>query len=84
MRRAVSPACPSWMDRLTAVPLAIRNALMFDTFRDGVRLVRGRSILLILLGVSAVFGLYSEGLDRLWTKHLLDNFTLPGGIKSDP
>jgi DHA3 family tetracycline resistance protein-like MFS transporter len=55
---------------------------MFHTFRDGARLVRGRTILLIFLGVSAIYGLSSEGFDRLWAAHILGNFTLPttGGL----
>jgi len=30
-----------------------------------------------VLGIGFVYGLYSEGFDRLWVKHLLDNFQLP-------
>jgi DHA3 family tetracycline resistance protein-like MFS transporter len=52
---------------------------MIHTLRGGLRLVRGRTILLIFLGVSAIHGLYSEGFDRLWTAHLLADFTLPHG-----
>lgn len=68
------------------VPQADRSSwgAMYDTLRDGVRLVRSRSILLILLAVSALAGLYSEGFDRLWTKHILDNFTLPTVDGFDP
>jgi DHA3 family tetracycline resistance protein-like MFS transporter len=33
--------------------------------------------LLIILGIGLFYGLYSEGYDRLWTKHLLETFTLP-------
>jgi hypothetical protein len=31
----------------------------------------------ISVGVGLFFGLYSEGFDRLWVKHLLDRFDLP-------
>ena len=51
---------------------------MWDTLRAGLRLVRGRRVLLVLLGLSAITGLYSEGFDRLWTAHLIDTITLPG------
>jgi DHA3 family tetracycline resistance protein-like MFS transporter len=56
---------------------------MGHTLRGGIRLARLRPILLTLLGISAVFGLYSEGVDRLWTAHLLEDFTFPtlGGLK---
>jgi DHA3 family tetracycline resistance protein-like MFS transporter len=50
---------------------------MADTLRGGVRLVRTRPALLIILGIGLFFGLYSEGYDRLSTKHLLESFTLP-------
>lgn len=51
---------------------------MANTLRAGLRLVRGRGILLIFLMIALVGGLYSEGFDRLWQVHLLRNFTLPG------
>jgi DHA3 family tetracycline resistance protein-like MFS transporter len=47
------------------------------TFRQGVATVRGRPALMRILAIGLIYGLYSEGFDRLWTKHLLDNFTLP-------
>ncbi len=50
---------------------------MAHTFRAGVRLVRGRTVLLTFVGVAIFYGLYSEGLDRLWTAHLLRDYTLP-------
>jgi DHA3 family tetracycline resistance protein-like MFS transporter len=50
---------------------------MSETFRGGVRMVRLRPALLIILGIGLFYGLYSEGYDRLWTKHLLETFTLP-------
>ncbi len=45
--------------------------------RAGLSLVRGRYVLLLVMGIALFYGMYSEGLDRLWTKHLLDHFTLP-------
>jgi DHA3 family tetracycline resistance protein-like MFS transporter len=33
--------------------------------------------LVTVLGVGFFYGLYSEGFDRLWVKHLLDNFEIP-------
>ena len=50
---------------------------MADTFRNGVSLVRGRRVLMLILGISLFFGLSSEPLDRLWEAHLLENFTFP-------
>jgi DHA3 family tetracycline resistance protein-like MFS transporter len=50
---------------------------MGSTFRDGLKLVRGSSLLLILMAVSMVFGSFSEGLDRLWEAHFLTDIGLP-------
>ena len=50
---------------------------MFDTLRDGTRMVRRRPALLTILAIGAVFGAFSEGYDRLGTAHLLENFTFP-------
>ena len=43
----------------------------------GAQMVRTRPLLRVILAVSLVVGLYSEGYDRLWTPHLLENFTFP-------
>ncbi|HLV33760.1 MAG TPA: MFS transporter [Spirillospora sp.] len=53
-------------------------AAMFDTFRDGVRLVRIKPVLIGILAIGVVYGVASEGYDRLWHKHLIDTITLPG------
>ncbi|MBN1284400.1 MAG: MFS transporter [Anaerolineae bacterium] len=50
---------------------------MSDTLRASVGLVRARPVLLTLLGISAIYGMASEGYDRLWTVHMLEDFTLP-------
>jgi DHA3 family tetracycline resistance protein-like MFS transporter len=51
--------------------------LMVKTVRDARDLVRRQPILLLLLAIGLFYGLYSEGFDRLWTPHLLQNFSLP-------
>ena len=62
-----------------------------DTFRDmrrtlkgGLSLVRARPTLLDFALIGLFVGLYSEGYDRLWTAHLLENFTLPDFFGLDP
>jgi len=50
---------------------------MLKTVQDARLLVRRQPIVLALLGTSLVYGLYSEGLDRLWTPYLLENFQAP-------
>jgi MFS transporter, DHA3 family, tetracycline resistance protein len=57
---------------------------MTSTLGAGVSLVRARPILLTILGITAFFGMYNEGFDRLWTPHLLENFTLPALGRLDP
>lgn len=51
--------------------------VMRDTLSAGVTLLRQRPVLRIVLLVELISGLYSEGFDRLWQKHILDNLTLP-------
>lgn len=55
---------PSWKD-------------FSQTFKNGVRVVRTSSVLMAILLVALFFGLYSEGVDRLSTAHLLADFHLP-------
>jgi DHA3 family tetracycline resistance protein-like MFS transporter len=50
---------------------------LISTTRNGVRLIRQRPILPTFLGITAFSGLFSEGYDRLWTAHLLADFSLP-------
>lgn len=56
---------------------------MAGTLREGVRVVRARSILVTILLIGLFYGLYSEGVDRLSTAHLLADFTIPAlaGLK---
>ncbi len=51
---------------------------MVSTFRGGLNMIRLRPALLSILGIGLFYGLYSEGIDRLWVKQFLDHFTLPG------
>jgi DHA3 family tetracycline resistance protein-like MFS transporter len=55
---------------------------MGQTLQSGLQLVRVRPILPAILGITLILGLASEGFDRLWTAHILENFTLPalGGL----
>jgi DHA3 family tetracycline resistance protein-like MFS transporter len=50
---------------------------MWHTFRQGTLAVRSRPRLMNIVFIGLFYGLYSEGFDRLWVKHLLDNFELP-------
>lgn len=50
---------------------------MGDTFKNGLAVVRGQKILMLILAMTFFFGLSSEGLDRLWEAHFLANITFP-------
>ncbi len=50
---------------------------MWHTFKQGADAVRSKPRLMSIVGVGLFYGIYSEGFDRLWVKHLLDNFNLP-------
>lgn len=50
---------------------------MAEILKKGLAAVRGRPTLMAILGVGFIFGLYSEGWDRLWVKFLVDHFSLP-------
>jgi DHA3 family tetracycline resistance protein-like MFS transporter len=56
---------------------------MGHTFKEGIAAVRARPRLMTVLGIGLFYGLYSEGFDRLWVKHLLDTFELPLFIGSN-
>lgn len=57
---------------------------MGHTFMEGVRLVRGRPLLLTIIVVAAVLGAASEGFDRLSTAHLIDDIGLPAFGRFEP
>jgi DHA3 family tetracycline resistance protein-like MFS transporter len=50
---------------------------MAHTFKEGIKAVRARPRLMTILAVGLLYGLYSEGFDRLWVKHIIDNFDVP-------
>lgn len=47
------------------------------TFKEGMKVIRSQPRLMNIVGVGLFYGLYSEGFDRLWVKHILDTFELP-------
>jgi len=51
--------------------------MFIATFRDGFALVRTRQILLLITLAAIIHGAFSEGFDRLWITHMLQNFSLP-------
>lgn len=55
-----------------------------QTFNDGFMMVRGRPFLMVMMGIALIYGLSSEGLDRLWEAHILANFTFPAASNIEP
>lgn len=55
----------------------------FATFRKGMQLIRAHQLLLTIILIGGVFGMFSEGFDRMWQTHLIHNFVFPslGGLK---
>ncbi len=66
-------------DGFQPIPANERNSwrTLFQTFRDGVQLVRGRPILITLLVISAVVGISTTGFEGLWTVHMLEYIIFP-------
>jgi DHA3 family tetracycline resistance protein-like MFS transporter len=66
---------PKWNPR----PAVVSNPWqdLWRTLTKGLQLVWRRPVLRIIVAIGVVTGLYSEGLDRLWTLHLLNRFTFP-------
>lgn len=54
-----------------------RFLAVFDTFRDGLREVRGTPVLRSVILIGIVIGLSVGGFDRLYTPHVITNFELP-------
>ncbi len=50
---------------------------MGHTFKEGLKVIRSQPRLMNIVGVGLFYGLYSEGFDRLWVKHILDTFEVP-------
>ncbi len=68
------------------VPRAERETFktMRQTFIEGTKAIRGRPVLMTFVAFEVIFGISSEGWDRLWTAHLLQQFTLPSLGNFDP
>lgn len=49
-------------------------AQILDTFKTTKQYIKLNKLFFLLLALGFVYGLYSEGFDRLWTAHLLTNF----------
>ncbi len=70
----------------TPAPAQDRNSWqqMVHTFVEGIKFIKGKSILLLMMAISLLYGLYSEGIDRLWTSHFLTETEFPDMIDIKP
>ncbi len=59
------------------VDIAAAEGRLMQTVRGGLRAARGNNVLLTILGIAAIFGAASEGIDRLRDIHVLQDMTLP-------
>lgn len=61
-------------------PLEDRNSFqqMIHTFSLGIKFIKKKHFLIVMVGIALFYGLYSEGLDRLWIAHILENVSLSG------
>jgi DHA3 family tetracycline resistance protein-like MFS transporter len=50
---------------------------LYETIRDGIKLIRLRPVLLFILAIAFVVAFHGEGFDHLWQLHFLTNFSLP-------
>jgi DHA3 family tetracycline resistance protein-like MFS transporter len=61
----------------TPHPERLPFAEMKRTFVRGLRLVRGRPVLMTILAIGLFYGMSSEAFDRLWEAHFLANLGFP-------
>jgi len=66
----------------TPSPAKDRNSWgqMGHTFAEGVKFIREKPVLMLIMAISLLYGLYSEGFDRLWTAHFLSDIGFPAAL----
>ena len=50
---------------------------LFSTLREGITLIRGGRVLILIMLATIIHGAFSEGFDRLSVAHILENYSLP-------
>ncbi|TYP54227.1 hypothetical protein [Thermosediminibacter litoriperuensis] len=51
---------------------------------EGVKFIRGKSVLMLMMAISLLYGLYIEGFDRLWTAHFLTDIGFLTAVNTKP
>ena len=61
------------------IPVSKRESFgkMKETLVEGLHLIKKSSVLLTIVATGLIFGMFSEGFDRLWTPFMLNNFSFP-------
>lgn len=61
------------------VPTSKRETFntMRDTLMSGLKLIKISPVLAIVVITGLIFGIFSEGFDRLWTPFMLESFSFP-------
>lgn len=57
---------------------------MGHTFMGGLGAIRKSTVLMSILGIALIYGLYSEGIDRLWGAHFLEDIMFPEAFNLEP
>ncbi len=50
---------------------------MWDTLKSGITQIKYNRMLLLIVAGGGIYGMFSEGFDRLWTAHLIKNYVFP-------
>lgn len=70
-----------WMREVNFYPAAGEERdtwhSMTSTFRKGVGEIRGRPVLVAMFLITMIYGMFSEGIDRLFTPYLIADFAFP-------
>ena len=54
-----------------------KSPRVWQQFHSSWTVIKGQHTLWIIAGITIFLGLYSEGFDRLWTPHFIDNLQVP-------
>ncbi|MTI48407.1 MAG: MFS transporter [Firmicutes bacterium] len=72
--------------KFTPMPKNERNTWsnMIKTFSEGIYSIKEKSILIVILFITLLHGLFSEGIDRLWNAHFIENIKFPTAVNLKP
>ncbi len=73
-------------NNFTPTPMKYRDTFssMKNTFVAGLKLIRASNVLLLIILTGMIFGMFSEGFDRLWTPYMLNSFVFPTILSFSP